>query len=100
MKPPRRNPTARPSALERLERRLDTARHGSNAEIIRLMRVAMFADVDELEASGTVKLPEPTHTTPTGPCCRPAPGLRPSLRHGRDAGAERQLRPAFQSMIP
>lgn len=60
MKPPRRNPTARPSALERLERRLDTARHGSNAEIIRLMRVAMFADVDELEASGTVKLPEPT----------------------------------------
>ncbi len=59
MKRPHRNPMTRPSALERIDRRLDTAGDGNNTETIRLLRAAMFADVDELEASGTVKLPEP-----------------------------------------
>ena len=46
------------SALERIEVFLDQDSEGSNAELIRRMRRAMFADVDELEASGEVKLPE------------------------------------------
>jgi len=46
------------SALERIEAFLDQDSEGSNAELIRRLRKAMFEDVDELEASGEVKLPE------------------------------------------
>jgi len=60
-----RNRSARPhrsqrpqSALERIDAFLERNNEGSNAELIRLLRKAMFADVEELEASGGVKLPE------------------------------------------
>ena len=52
-----RDPAWRP-ALQRLDEALERASDGSNAEKIRLLRVAMFADVDELQKSGTVKLPD------------------------------------------
>ena len=45
-------------AFQRLEEGLEQSRVSSNAEFIRQMRQAYFADVDELERSGTVKLPE------------------------------------------
>jgi hypothetical protein len=46
------------SALERIDDFLERTNEGSNAELIRMLRKAMFADVDELEASGEIKLPE------------------------------------------
>jgi hypothetical protein len=46
------------SALERIDAFLDQNSEGSNAELIRRLRKVMFNDVDELEASGEVKLPE------------------------------------------
>ena len=45
-------------AFQRLDESLARNDGGSNAERIRLMRMAMFADVDELEKSGTIKLPK------------------------------------------
>jgi hypothetical protein len=60
-----RNRSARPghrrlrqSALERIDAFLQRSNEGSNAELIRRLRDAMFTDVDDLEASGEVKLPE------------------------------------------
>lgn len=47
----------RRNAWERLEERLARANERSNAELIRRMRQACFADVDALAASGTVKIP-------------------------------------------
>jgi hypothetical protein len=44
--------------LERIDAFLEPNSEGSNAELIRRLRKAMFADVDELEASGAVKLPK------------------------------------------
>jgi hypothetical protein len=44
--------------LERIDAFLGRDSEGSNAELIRRLRKAMFGDVDELEASGEVKLPE------------------------------------------
>jgi hypothetical protein len=46
------------SALERIDAFLDRNNEGSNAELILRLRKVMFADVDKLEASGEVKLPE------------------------------------------
>ena len=46
------------SALERIDAFLNRGNEGSNAELIRRLRETMFGDVDELEASGEVKLPE------------------------------------------
>ena len=46
------------TALERIDTFLEQNNEGSNAELIRSLRKAMFADVDELEASGEIKLPK------------------------------------------
>ena len=45
------------TAFGRIDAFLERNSGGSNAELIRLMRKAAFRDVDELEASGQVKLP-------------------------------------------
>ena len=46
------------TALDRIDAFLGRNSEGSNAELIRRLRNAMFGDVDELQASGEVKLPE------------------------------------------
>ncbi len=46
------------SPLERLAELLSPEDNGSNAERIRRMREAMFADVDALQKSGRIKLPK------------------------------------------
>ncbi len=46
------------SALEQIDAFLEQNNGRPNAELIRLLRKAMFADVDELEKSGEIKLPE------------------------------------------
>lgn len=46
------------SALGRLAQLLAPEDNGSNAERIPLLRQVYFADVDALQKSGTVKLPE------------------------------------------
>jgi tetrahydromethanopterin S-methyltransferase subunit G len=51
-----RNPAYR-QAFQRLDESLEQNSGFSNAEKIRLMRQALFADVDALEKSGTVKIP-------------------------------------------
>jgi hypothetical protein len=48
----------RRNALQRLDEHLERNTTHSNAEIIRRMRQAMFADVDELEKSGEVIVPK------------------------------------------
>jgi hypothetical protein len=53
-----RNPAYR-EAFQRLDESLEENSGFSNAEKIRLMRQAMFADVDELRKSGRIKLPKP-----------------------------------------
>jgi len=53
-----RNPAYR-QAFQRLDESLEQNSGFSNAEKIRLMRLAMFADVDALEKSGRLKLPKP-----------------------------------------
>jgi hypothetical protein len=53
-----RNPAYR-EAFQRLDESLEQNSGFSNTEKIRLMRVAYFADVDELEKSGRIKLPKP-----------------------------------------
>jgi len=55
-RPNRRQP--RQSPLERIDAFLEQTNDHSNAELIRIMRKAMFGDLGELEASGEVKLPE------------------------------------------
>ena len=52
-----RNPAYR-EAFARLDEALANNTQPDNAETIRLMRLAMFADVDALQESGTVELPE------------------------------------------
>jgi hypothetical protein len=59
-KPPRlvlRDPAHR-KAFQRLDESLEKNSGSSNAEVIKLLRQTAFADVDELEESGTLKLPE------------------------------------------
>ena len=46
------------AVLERIDAFLAHTNEHPNAEKIRLMRLALFADVDALQASGTVKLPQ------------------------------------------
>jgi hypothetical protein len=48
----------RRNALQRLDEQLELSTTNSNAEIIRRLRQTMFADVDELEKSGQIILPE------------------------------------------
>ena len=48
----------RRNALQRLDEKLERSTTSSNSEIIRRLRQTMFADVDELEKSGQVILPE------------------------------------------
>jgi hypothetical protein len=57
-RPMARNPAYR-EAFQRLDESLEQNSGFSNAEKIRLMRQAMFADVDELEKSGRIKIPKP-----------------------------------------
>jgi tetrahydromethanopterin S-methyltransferase subunit G len=45
-------------ALQRLDESLEKNSGFSNAEVIKLLRQTAFADVDELEKSGTLKIPE------------------------------------------
>ena len=52
-----RNPAFR-QAFQRLDESLEQNSDFSNAEKIRLMRQAMFADVDELVKFGRIKLPK------------------------------------------
>ena len=51
-----RNPAYR-QAFQRLDEALEQNSSFSNAEKIRLMRRAMFADVDKLQQSGQLKIP-------------------------------------------
>jgi hypothetical protein len=46
------------TALEKIDDFLTKEQGGSNAELIRRMRVGYFADVDELEKSGQVVIPK------------------------------------------
>lgn len=52
-----KNPAYR-SVFERLDQVLDENTRVDNVELMRRMRAAYFADVDRLQASGTVKIPE------------------------------------------
>jgi hypothetical protein len=52
-----RNPAYR-QAFQRLDESLEQNSGFSNAEKIRLMRQAMFASVDALQKSGTLKIPK------------------------------------------
>jgi hypothetical protein len=52
-----KNPAYRP-AFERLDAALEENTTTDNRELIRRMRADYFADVDALEASGTIKIPE------------------------------------------
>ena len=52
-----RNPAYRP-AFARLDEALEKNSGGSNAGRIKLMRQAMFADVDELQKSGKIIIPK------------------------------------------
>ncbi|MGA2242877.1 MAG: hypothetical protein ABSH11_12700 [Verrucomicrobiota bacterium] len=45
-------------AFQRLDESLEQNSGFSNAEKIRLMRLAMFADVDALQKSGRIKFPQ------------------------------------------
>ena len=44
-------------AFERLDAALEENAQSDNSEKIRLMRLAMFADVDKLQQSGRIKIP-------------------------------------------
>ena len=48
----------RRNALQRLDEFLERTTSSPNEEIIKRLRKTMFADVDELESSGQVILPE------------------------------------------
>ena len=52
-----KNPAYRP-AFERLDAALAENTPCNNIEKIRRLRMALFGDVDQLQASGTVKIPE------------------------------------------
>jgi UDP-N-acetyl-D-mannosaminuronate dehydrogenase len=55
---PRTQAPAYRQAFERLDAALEENTPSDNTEKIRLMRLAYFADVDELQKSGTLKIPE------------------------------------------
>jgi len=57
LRPVIRDPAYR-QAFQRLDESLEQNSGFSNAEVIKLLRQTAFADVDELEKSGTLKLPE------------------------------------------
>jgi hypothetical protein len=59
-KPPQLRPQypAYRQAFECLDEALEENTPSDNREKIRLMRLAMFADVDELEKSGTIVFPK------------------------------------------
>jgi hypothetical protein len=46
------------NALQKLDAAVERNTGGSSAEVMRQMRQAYFADVDELERAGEIKLPE------------------------------------------
>jgi hypothetical protein len=48
----------RRNALQKLDEFLESNSDGCNAEMIRAMRKAAFASVDELQKSGTVIIPK------------------------------------------
>ena len=52
-----KNPAYR-QAFERLDATLQKNTQSDNSEKIQLMRLAMFADVDRLQASGRVVIPK------------------------------------------
>ena len=57
--PPRRSQApAYRQAFERLDAALEKNTPWDNSEKVRLMRLALFADIDRLEASGKVVLPK------------------------------------------
>ena len=62
-KPPqhRNKAPAYHQAFERLDAALEENTPLDNTEKIRLMRLALFADVDKLEASGKVVIPRYNH---------------------------------------
>ena len=53
-----RNPAYR-QAIQRLDQSLEENTQSDNTEKIRRMRQAAFADVDELQKSGRIKIPKP-----------------------------------------
>ena len=55
--PRSQNPAYR-QAFERLDEALEENTQSDNYEKIRLMRLAMFADVDKLKESGTLVIPK------------------------------------------
>jgi hypothetical protein len=55
---PRCKALAYRQAFERLNAAMEKNTVCDNREIIRRLRLAMFADVDELEKSGTVVIPD------------------------------------------
>lgn len=69
--PPFRGPAAYRRTFEALDAALDRSTEDGCAERIRLLRRLYFADVDELAASGAVKLPPPAdaavHASPRNP---------------------------------
>jgi hypothetical protein len=56
--PPRLKSPAYRQAFERLDAALEENTPCDNHEKIRLMRLALFADVDKLQASGRIKFPK------------------------------------------
>jgi hypothetical protein len=55
---PRNHTPAYRPAFEQLDAVLEENTPCDNSEKIRLMRLALFADVDKLQASGRIKLPK------------------------------------------
>ena len=53
-----RNPAYR-QAIQRLDQSLEENTQSDNTEKIRRMRQAAFADVDEQQKSGRIKIPKP-----------------------------------------
>jgi hypothetical protein len=51
------NPAYR-QAFERLDEALEENTQSDNTEKIQMLRLAMFGDVDELQASGTLVIPK------------------------------------------
>ena len=76
----------RRDALQRLDEHLEHTTTSSNSEIIRLMRQAMFADVDELEKSGQVIVPNENTMTGKRKIARLPRGIRDQLNRRLDEG--------------
>lgn len=56
--PPRSRAPAYREAFARLDAALEANTPSDNAEKIRLLRLALFADVDALQRSGNLRLPD------------------------------------------